>query len=233
MLVPYEEPSFNKPAFNCPFCNAYADFLWKAVQVSVENGFTGLDFRTARCTHCRRWTLWTAHSRTTRSLIADTTIEEGDLIYPRKLTSPPPHKDLPESCKAEYEEARQVLQFSPRAAAALLRLNVQRLCKELGAKGDNINADIGALVNKGLDSRVQKALDIVRITGNNAVHPGVMESTDDKSTVEKLFKLVNLIVEEMITNPNEIDELYGELPEGARQGIEKRDGSGTPSKATK
>ena len=174
------------------------------------------------CGHCKQWTLWTSYIGTQCEIDGR---RVGDLIYPRKLTSPLPHKDLPESCKAEYEEARQVLEFSPRAAAALLRLNLQRLCKELGAKGDNINQDIGALVKKGLDRRVQQALDIVRITGNNAVHPGVMEGTDDKSMVEKLFTLVNLIVEEMITKPKELAELYGNLPETAKEGIEKRDGA--------
>jgi hypothetical protein len=147
----------------------------------------------------------------------------GGLIYPLKLTSPLPHKDLPESCKSEYDEARHVLPFSPRAAAALLRLCIQKLCKELGASGESINKDIGELVKNGMDSRIQKALDVVRVTGNNAVHPGTMDLTDDDELVNKLFKLVNLIVEEMITKPKEIDTLYGALPETARLAIEKRD----------
>jgi len=105
----------------------------------------------------------------------------------------------------------------------LLRLCIQKLCKELGAGGENINKDIGGLVKNGLDSRIQKALDVVRVTGNNAVHPGTMDLTDDNELVNKLFKLVNLIVEEMITKPKEIDTLYGALPESAKQAIEKRD----------
>jgi len=50
-----------------------------------------------------------------------------------------------------------------------------------------------------------------------------MDLTDDNELVNKLFKLVNLIVEEMITKPKEIDTLYGALPESAKQAIEKRD----------
>lgn len=149
----------------------------------------------------------------------------GRLVYPSKLTSPLPHKDLPGSCKSEYDEARYVLPFSPRAAAALLRLCIEKVCKELGASGKDLNRDVGELVKRGLDSRIQKALDVVRVTGNNAVHPGTMDLADDNELVDKLFKLVNLIVEEMITKPNEINSLYGALPESARQAIEKRDTS--------
>ena len=48
-----------------------------------------------------------------------------------------------------------------------------------------------------------------------AVHPGTVDLADDSETVNKLFKLVNLIVEEMITKPREINGLYEELPETA------------------
>jgi len=50
-----------------------------------------------------------------------------------------------------------------------------------------------------------------------------VDLADDSETVNKLFKLVNLIVEEMITKPREINALYEELPETARQTIERRD----------
>jgi len=220
MTIPYEEPALNKTAFNCPFCNAYANFWWSPVNVIKAGAQTTIQYRAAQCAHCGEWTLWTYEPKGRGPGGA---ILVGSLIYPFKLTSPLPHKDLPNSCKSEYDEARNVLAFSPRAAAALLRLCIQQLCKELGASGENVNRDIGELVKKGLDSRIQKALDVVRVTGNNAVHPGTMDLADDNELVNKLFTLVNLIVEEMITKPKEIDALYGTLPEGARQAIDKRD----------
>jgi hypothetical protein len=115
------------------------------------------------------------------------------------------------------------LDASPRGAAALLRVAIQKLCKELGETGENTNADIAALVRKGLDPRIQKALDVLRVVGNNSVHPGQIDMRDDRSTAEALFGLVNLIVEKMITEPKHVDELYQMLPEDARQQIERRD----------
>ena len=46
---------------------------------------------------------------------------------------------------------------------------------------------------------------------------------DKPEIAEKLFKLTNMIVEEMITKPKEIEDLYGELPQRARDAIENRD----------
>ena len=113
--------------------------------------------------------------------------------------------------------------LSPRGSAALLRLAIQHLTKELGGKGKDINVDIAALVSNGLPERVQKALDIVRVTGNQAVPPGQID-TDDPKVVGELFVLINLIAEYMITMPNKISTIYSQLPESAREAIEKRDG---------
>jgi len=51
---------------------------------------------------------------------------------------------------------------------------------DLGESGKDINADIGNLVKKGLSPLVQKALDTVRVVGNECVHPGTMDLKDDR-----------------------------------------------------
>ena len=106
-----------------------------------------------------------------------------------------------------------------------MRLVIQKLCIHLEQPGDNLNADIAALVRAGLDPQIQKALDFVRVIGNNAVHPGQIDLRDDRAAAEVLFDLVNLIVERLISVPKRVDEVYGSLPESVLQKIAKRDGT--------
>jgi hypothetical protein len=147
------------------------------------------------------------------------------IIYPYIDFLVLPNPDLPESSKIDYLEAASILSASPRGAAALLRLCIQKLCAELGEAGKNINDDIASLVKKGLDVRIQQALDVVRVVGNNAVHPGKLDLRDDRSTAEQLFTLVNLIADVMISQPKHIARMYGALPEKARAAVERRDRS--------
>lgn len=145
------------------------------------------------------------------------------LIYPSAGHAPPANPDMPDDIRRDYDEASAILELSPRGAAALIRLGIQKLCKELGQKGENINQDIAELVAGGLDIRLQQALDVVRVIGNNAVHPGQIDLRDDRATAEMLFKLINLIIDKLVSEPKHITELYESLPESALEAIAKRD----------
>ncbi|MBN9338561.1 MAG: DUF4145 domain-containing protein, partial [Comamonadaceae bacterium] len=100
----------------------------------------------------------------------------------------------------------------------------QKLMVHLGQPGKNINEDIASLVASGLPVQIQQALDVVRVTGNNAVHPGKLDA-NDSHIAEQLFPLVNVIVEYRISLPARIQEMYDALPDGAKSAIQKRDGS--------
>ena len=161
----------------------------------------------SRCFNCEQVSLW----------------HHTELIYPTFGDAPEANFDTPEHIKRDYQEASSILNLSPRGAAALLRLAIQKLCIELGKPGKNINKDIAALVADGLDVRVQKALDVLRVIGNEAVHPGQIDLKDDRETAEALFKLFNVIVDKLISEPKQIDEIYGSLPPEKLKGIEDRD----------
>lgn len=116
------------------------------------------------------------------------------LLYPESTSAPGPHDDLPQELLLDYIEASSIVNKSPRGAAALLRLVLQKLMVCLGEQGKDINKDISSLVQKGLHPHVQQALDIVRVIGNESVQPGQLDLKDDITTALQLFELINFIV---------------------------------------
>ncbi|EIJ6618258.1 DUF4145 domain-containing protein [Vibrio parahaemolyticus] len=130
---------------------------------------------------------------------------------------------MPEAIRADYEEASNIVSKSSRGACALLRLSVQKLCEELGYTSGNINKDIGKMVEDGLPVQIQQALDVVRVVGNNAVHPGELSKEDVDGIAMAIFYLINEIIEDRIAKPKRIAELYKKLPTGALDAIQRRD----------
>ena len=207
---PFSPPKSDATSFNCPHCNAYAAQKWgDGYKRSPSEGFSIIQgLRSCTCTHCGEHSIWL----------------DDAMIYPDSSQAPMPNPDLPPEIKADYEEAQSIINRSPRGAAAILRLCIQKLCAHLGEPGRNINDDIAALVKKGLSPKIQKSLDIVRVIGNEAVHPGTIDLNDNPDIAVHLCKLLNVIADAMITQPKEIDGLYNVLPSDKRAQIEKRDG---------
>jgi len=246
-------PSIYKDAFDCPFCGAFTSQEWFVVgakncsdptlfrrqieaikknplykkksknlgermfsfysdriaifQENSLNSFEVDNLLLSKCFHCKEYAVW-VHDR---------------LVFPSQKIGVAPNEDLSEDIKRDFEEAREVLNASPRSAAAMLRLCIQKLCEMLGKKDMNLNQAIMELVAEGLNPAIQKSLDIVRVIGNNAVHPGVMNIKDNREIALRLLSLVNIIAEQTLTLPRKISELYESLPESDLQNIAKRD----------
>ena len=194
-MIPYIKPAFQAIHFNCPHCHVNAVQRWQSVyrQRVAEMPELMLAF----CGHCGAYSLWV----------------NGEMLVPNVSTAPPPNSDLDPAIQLDFLEAGSIVNKSPRGAAALLRLCIQKLCVQLGLPGKDLNKDIGALVADGLSTRIQKALDAVRVVGNESVHPGAMNIRDDRETAYALFELVNRIAFDRLTHPRELDELYNNLPE--------------------
>ncbi len=210
-------PEHKHDGFNCPNpeCEAYACQKWYlniagfgARNPDPNNFRMWFDnLSVAVCDRCHKPSIWV----------------DSQLLYPESYGAPSPSPDMSDQVKADYEEAQAISSKSPRGAAALLRLAIQKLTVELGESGKNLNNDIGNLVKKGLPTRIQEALDGVRVIGNNAVHPGQIDIDDNPEIALSLFTIVNLIVENMITRMKKVDELYKLLPDTAKEQIDKRD----------
>ena len=219
----FVKPSLNLASFTCPNCGVLSEHTWaQSITVSYDvveaNGQTYNrnyiipQFLSARCNHCKKHSYW----------IAD------KMMYPMTGIVELPNIDMPNDVREDYNEARQIVNISPRGAAALLRLALQKLCIHLGEKGKNINEDIKSLVKKGLHESIQQALDSVRVVGNHAVHPGHIDLKDDYETAYKLFGFVNIICQVLITEPKRIQQFYEyTIPENLREEIAKRDRKAT------
>jgi Domain of unknown function (DUF4145) len=188
----------------------------------------------SRCTACFESVVWIEAREVTAERLK---AERGEtqsaeqpppnalkMVYPSRSVAPKPSDDLPLDIFAHYQEAANVLPHSPRSSAALLRLCLQKLCKQFGEPGKDINKDIGALVVKGtIRQNIQMAMDTVRITGNESVHPGELNLNDDQDLAQSLFVLINLIADEAITQPKKIQTLFDKMPENKRNAVEERD----------
>lgn len=171
----------------------------------------------AVCQGCDNHSLWAPVKKAMSAL----TLLSMDyrLVYPAMSPAPIPEENMPDDIKIDFEEARQVFSNSPRAAAALLRLCVQKLCQELLGKKGDIHKQIGELVDLGLPSRVLKAFDTIRIFGNESVHPGTVNLNDTPDVALALFSLVNMAVRHCITEEKELEAIRALTPEAKRREI--------------
>lgn len=210
----YIAPNNDLKAFTCPHCHTLSQMHRETHRFNddVENTGNGtLLFvnvvTICKCANCGKKILWVDY----------------DYAYP-DIQPIEPNVDMPDSVKQLYEEAGLIYTKSPRAACALLRLAIDRLCNELGECDRDINKNIAALVKRGLSVEVQQALDIVRVVGNKAVHPGqIAFDVDSIDTAEALFTLINIIVDRLISEPKRIAEMFDKLPENVKNAVKKRD----------
>lgn len=207
----YIKPTVFATSYSCPHpeCGAIAKQDWQQ-RVWASNGAHPIPeknpLRIGTCQHCGKSTVWVFET----------------MWYPDVSIAPRPNHEMPADILKVYQEAASISEKSPRGASALLRLAIQMLCIHLGEPGKHIDTDIKSLVKKGLPELVQQSLDIVRVIGNDAVHPGQID-TDDAEVVQHLFVLVNIIIENRIAEPKKISGLYQALPANKLKGIEDRD----------
>lgn len=123
----------------------------------------------------------------------------------------------------DYEEARSISPYSPRGSAALLRLCVEKICVVLGESNGSLNSRIGNLVAKNIISEdIQKALDSVRVIGNDMIHPFAIDADLDKKSILASFTIVNTIFSFLI-GKKQINAVFSTLSKDKIKKINERD----------
>ena len=114
----------------------------------------------------------------------------GMLPTPAEDVLPMSHK-FPAGIRARYEDAHRV--SDPGSACLLLRAVCEDLCREKGVPGNGLHEMIGNLESAGASPRLVKALDAIRVIGNNAAHGSKRNYALEK---EQLLEVAHIIVEE-------------------------------------
>lgn len=225
-------PKYIAPApllgvFTCPFCDVTAVQNWSANRNAVEvlkRGESGSyvlrsprpgdyparvtsnteisEWAFSECANCHHITVW----------------HRDEVVFPSVCPVEEPNYDMPEDVKADYREAASVLALSPKSSAALLRLALQKLMRYI--LGDHstgkIYDDIKLLRERQLDTSLVMALDTIRISGNESVHPGTISLDDHPEDARYLFTILNMICDSLLTQPRRMREAYDRLPESKR-----------------
>ena len=216
-MADYFPPELYKDAFNCPLCGVYAHQTWHT-DVAFGNFPTGiygdkpfnyhgtfLELSVSICSHCSEKVLW----------------YKEKMLFPREMTVPDPPKDIPPKIKEIYNEAGKVLIDSPRASGALMRLALEQLLQNINKNELKLYDNVKILITSNIPEPLIKALSILRVTGNNIMHTGEIETSENNMDVLYLFDLFNMIVEGLITNPKKLNDSYNKIPESIRKQIEK------------
>lgn len=221
----YVKPERFLEVFTCPFCDVTAKQNWYGNNTAKKLFFRKEDDDTitpifggdyvihdksteysnwifSKCQNCNKITVW----------------HEEKMVYPDSFPVDSPNEDMPDSIKSKYIEAAKVVSLSPASAAALLRLALQILLKEILGEDSsgNIYKDILILKEKPIDSSLIQALDIIRIAGNESVHPGELNLSENEDDALLLFDLLNMICDQFFTQPNRMKKMYEKLPKSKR-----------------
>lgn len=232
-------PQLHADAFDCPRCSAFSNHEWDNITFeegppvndsprpytvnsdgqSRQKSPTEKDesrWRASTCKFCKKRTVW-----------------RGDqIIYPPASPAPLAHPDMPESVAALYNEARAVAAASRRAGAALARAALERLLKELDPKAPaNANLDDRiARVTGKVHTPTAQLLTVCRYVGNKSLHGDdtpdeavLLLLTDaDSELMDAIFESINRVVDDLITKPNQAQQLYEGLPAGVRASAEAK-----------
>lgn len=210
-MITFDE---KRKTYICPFCNQsqsyYSHWTYGAVDNQIYNEGSGVvkgyeeayfSIYTLSCTNqaCHK-----------RSVIAinKTSGKQID-IYPQNVYRHFPEY-IPQQIREDYEEASQIIDKSPKAAATLLRRCLQGMIRDFwGVTKGRLVDEIDGIKDKITPSQ-WTALDGLRHIGNIGAHMEkdvniIIDVTPDEAN--KLLKLIELLLEKWYISRHEEEEL--------------------------
>lgn len=198
--------------YTCPYCQKSQSFLYSCGQMDnklhndsydIPKGDENAYFTiyTLKCTnrHCNKKTVL-AINRTDGKQI--------DIIPQNVYRHFPEY--IPKQIRDDYEEASQIIDISPKAAATLLRRCLQGMIRDFwGVTKGRLVDEIDGIKDKITPSQ-WKAIDGLRHIGNIGAHMEkdvnlIIDVTPDEAT--KLLKLIELLLEKWYISRHDEEEL--------------------------
>lgn len=148
------------------------------------------DLKIAICAFCKKYSLW----------------QKNEMIYPDSSLIAEPSNYLSEKIKGYYNQARSIAKKSPQSSCMLLRLSLETLLEdEFGLKGMLFNQIEGLKKKVSLSETLDKRLELIRKSGNDAGHTREIHLSDDYEVAELLFAIINDIVRELIEDKKKFE----------------------------
>lgn len=116
----YVIPTLNSTSFHCPHCGVLSQQTWSnrglqcyyteimASGQTHNSSFELTETAVALCKHCHMFSIWYYEK----------------MVFPLTGGVETANPDLPNDVKIDYNEAKDIVNISPRGAAALLRLAI-------------------------------------------------------------------------------------------------------------
>lgn len=248
MTLNSTEPKFLEDGFRCPHCNVDAHQVWSCYSRQVnrlkeevlsqnldailrhlpigtmdslpatqdrgdmhkEN--KGTKLYVAICQRCYEYSVWVEQKDKRMMVFPDSSVE-------------PLSEHVNEDIRDLYREAASIYTRSRRAATALLRLVIEKLCKRILGLPDDSPDRLNDMIKKiskefNFDPEVIKAMKNTKSLGDKAAHGGVID-LDDPDEPSVLFWLVRYIVQRCIVDDIEAKRINKTI-EKSRQQHEKK-----------
>lgn len=217
----------------CPFCRSlvaaehatvrtiYLSFFSTVPHESKEKGAFSITF--LRCPSCDRI------SSKAIGTGPDTAGLNIPLLPPSSAIKFPEY--IPQSIRADYEEAISILQLSPKASATLSRRCLQGMIRDFwGVRCSTLSQEINSLKNK-IPSNHWKAIDALRKIGNIGAHMEkdvnlILDITPEEA--EKLLWLIEFLLRGWYVERHESNQLLDHITKIADNFSSQRQQGQTP-----
>lgn len=209
MSEEYIAPKLKEERFTCPKCQIPTYHTW--YEHLAGHGIKGnsnaiwdlSEHSLCTCRNCTQLLFW----------------YKEEIYLPSLLEHPIPDKALSKEATDLFQEARNTYRTSAGASAALGRLALQHLLRDLGEPGENLHEEVKRLIARGVPKDVERILEAIGIQGEKSLHPGMIHLNEKKEHVPALLEVINIIADVLMQNTRKADDLLKKL-----QGEEKHEG---------